>query len=168
MIKLSNIGCNQVRNRKLVFLQICIVAELAKLSARNLLERHSVILHVRHLQSRAVAFQFHEDHFIQDEIRNNSRTWVHWHRLPHEEVLLLLVIEVLVVAVNHAKLERLNAGGGERARILILLEAAILVALDQVVISIGVSILRDVHVSDRFSQLLIRAYLNFVDDRLLF
>lgn len=123
-----------------------------------------MILHIGHLQSRAVAFYFDKDHFVEDKVTYHSRTWVHRYCLPQEKVLLLLVVEILVVAVDDAKLERLDACGGERACVSIFGETAIFATLDHVVISIGEGIFRNVQVSKRFSQLLIRAYLNFVDD----
>lgn len=119
MVKLADVSGKQVRDRELVFLQSFIVAISAQLSQRHLLVRESVIPHQCHFQSRVVAFDFYEDHFIEDEITYNGCTWVNWHSFPQIEVLLLLIVEVLVVAVDYAEFERLNTRGRKAARIVL-------------------------------------------------
>lgn len=160
MIKQANVSCNQVRNRELIFLQVSVVAKLTKLCTRHLLVRKTMILHLRHLKSRVVTSHLHKDHFIEDEIANNSSTWINRHSFLQEEVLLLLIVEVLEVAIHTSQFERFNARGRETTRIV--LRETVISLLEQVVISIGVGIFCNIQVSDWLSQLLVRADLNFV------
>lgn len=78
-----------------------------------------MILHLGHFQSRAIASHFNKYHLIENEIANNGCAWIHWNSFPQIEMLLFLVVEILVVAVDYAEFERLNARMRKAARFIL-------------------------------------------------